>query len=56
VTCTGIILYSLFFAFLTALIANRKGYNIRDWFWLGLFLGIIATGIIFFQPKKTKNS
>ncbi len=55
-TFTGIILYSLFFAFLTALIASRKGYNIRDWFWLGLFLGIVATGILLFQPKKLKDN
>ncbi len=55
-TLTAVILYSIFFALLTALIASRKGYKIRDWFWLGLFLGIIATGIILFQPKKERDS
>lgn len=54
-TFTTVILYSLFFAFLTALIAARKDYNIRDWFWLGLLLGIIATGILLFQPNKEKD-
>ena len=46
------ILYGFFFAFLTALIAEKKGYPIRNWFWLGFLLGFIATGILLFQPKK----
>ncbi|MBT3478948.1 MAG: hypothetical protein HOA15_08145 [Candidatus Marinimicrobia bacterium] len=44
------ILYGLFFAFLTALIADFKGYDVRNWFWLGFLLGFIATGILLFQP------
>ena len=39
------ILYGFFFAFLTALIAEKKGYPVRNWFWLGFLLGFIATGI-----------
>ena len=54
-TLTAIILYSLFFAFLTALIASRKRFNVHDWFWLGLFLGVIATGILLFQPTKKED-
>ena len=46
------ILYGFFFAFLTALIAEKKGYPVRNWFWLGFLLGFIATGILLFQPKK----
>ncbi|HCI16961.1 MAG: hypothetical protein HN927_07730 [Candidatus Marinimicrobia bacterium] len=45
------ILYGLFFAFLTALMADFKGYSVRQWFWLGFLLGFIATGILFFQPN-----
>jgi uncharacterized membrane protein YhaH (DUF805 family) len=40
-----------FFAFLTALMADFKGYSVRKWFWLGFLLGFIATGILFFQPN-----
>ena len=47
-----ILLYALFFGFLTAYIAERKGYNSHSWFWLGIFLGIIATMILIFQPSK----
>lgn len=47
-----LILYALFFGFLTALIAERKGYDSRNWFWLGVILGFIATGILLFQPPK----
>ena len=49
---TGIILYALFFGFLTAFLADRKGFDARSWFWLGIFLGVIATGILAFQPSK----
>jgi len=48
-----ILLYALFFGFLTAYIAERKGYNSHNWFWLGIFLGIIATMILIFQPTKS---
>ena len=49
-----LILYGFFFAFLTALIADFKGYNVRNWFWLGFLLGFIATGILLFQTNKQK--
>lgn len=49
-----LILYGFFFAFLTALIADFKGYNVRNWFWLGFLLGFIAIGILLFQPNKQK--
>ncbi|MAV16549.1 MAG: hypothetical protein CMG08_07100 [Candidatus Marinimicrobia bacterium] len=47
-----LILYGLFFAFLTAIIADYKKYDIKSWFWLGFLLGLIATFILLFQPKK----
>lgn len=55
-TLYGIILYCLFFGFLTAFIALRKGYDAHSWFWLGVVLGIIATGILLFQPNKLKRN
>jgi cytochrome c biogenesis protein CcdA len=48
------LLYAFFFAFLTAYIASKKNYKIRNWFWLGFLLGFIATGILLFQPIKTE--
>jgi len=48
------LLYAFFFAFLTAYIASKKNYKIRNWFWLGFLLGFIATGILLFQPTKTE--
>jgi len=48
--------YAFFFAFLTAYIASKKNYKIRNWFWLGFLLGFIATGILLFQPKKDGKS
>jgi len=47
------LLYAFLFAFLTAYIAERKGYESHTWFWLGMFLGVIATGILLFQPSKS---
>lgn len=54
-TLIGIILYSLFFGLLAAFLAERKGYDSLSWFWLGIFLGIIATGILLLQPNKRKE-
>jgi hypothetical protein len=51
-TLFGLLLYTLFFGFLTAFIAERKNYATYTWFWLGLFLGAIATVIISMQPPK----
>lgn len=50
-----VILYALFFGFLTGYIAERRGYNSHTWFWLGILLGIIATGILLFQPARPKS-
>ena len=54
-TLIGIILYSLFFGLLAAFLAERKGYDSLSWFWLGIFLGIIATGILLLQRNKRKE-
>ena len=51
-----ILLYALFYGFLTAYIAERKGYNSYNWFWLGIFLGFISTLILIFQPSKKIES
>ena len=52
---TGLIAYMLFFGFLCAFVADRKGYEARTWFWLGVLLGIIAMLILIFQPDKTEG-
>lgn len=52
---TGLIAYMLFFGFLCAFLADRKGYEPRTWFWLGILLGVIAMLILSFQPDKTEG-
>ena len=54
-TVLGVVLYSLFFGFLTAYIALRKGYDTKSWFWLGILLGLVATVILLLQPNKKKE-
>ena len=49
-----IILYTLFFAFLTAYIAQLKNYNPKKWFYFGIILGCIAFIIILFEKKQPK--
>ncbi len=51
-TLFGLVLYALFFGFLTAFFAERKNYNSHTWFWLGIILGLVATLIILLQPPK----
>jgi len=48
----GIVLYTLFFAFLTAYIAQIKNYNPKKWFYFGIILGIIAFIIIIIEKKQ----
>jgi len=38
--------------FITAAIAERKGYAPKSWFWLGALLGVIGTFILIIQPNK----
>jgi hypothetical protein len=38
--------------FITAAIAERKGYAPKSWFWLGAMLGVIGTFILIIQPNK----
>ena len=49
----GIILYTLFFSFLTAYIAQLKNYNPKKWFYFGIFLGLIALIIILLEKKQS---
>ncbi len=49
---TTLLLVLMVCAFTTAAIAERKGYPPRSWFWLGAFLGVIATFILLIQPSK----
>lgn len=38
--------------FITAAIAERKGYAPKSWFWLGALLGVIGTFILIIQPNR----
>tara|TARA_Y100000758_G_scaffold97403_1_gene67389 strand:- start:123 stop:311 length:189 start_codon:yes stop_codon:yes gene_type:complete len=51
----GIILYTLFFAFLTAYIAQIKNFNPKKWFYFGIVLGIIAFIIILIEKKQLSS-
>ena len=48
----GIVLYTLFFSFLTAYIAQIKNFNEKKWFYFGLILGLIAFFIILIEKKQ----
>ena len=48
----GIVLYTLFFAFLTAYIAQLKNFNAKKWFYFGIILGFIAFIIILIEKKQ----
>ena len=49
---TGLIVYMLLFGFMCAFLADRKGYDPRTWFWLGILLGAIALLILYIQDNK----
>jgi ABC-type spermidine/putrescine transport system permease subunit I len=51
----GVTLYCLFFGFLTAYVAERKGYDSRSWFGMGVVFGVIASVLVIFQPKWRGN-
>ena len=48
----GIILYTIFFASLTASIAQIKNFNAYKWFYFGIILGVIAFIIILIEKKQ----
>ena len=48
----GVILYTLFFSFLTAYIAQIKNFNPKKWFYFGMILGLIAFIIIILEKKQ----
>ena len=51
----GIMLYTLFFAFLTAYIAQLKNFNTTKWFYFGFILGFIAFLIILIEKKQPSS-
>jgi len=53
---TGFFLYCLFFGCFSGWQASRKGYPPKTWFLLGVLLGVVAAGILFFQPSKAPKS
>jgi hypothetical protein len=50
------VLVPLFFGFLTAFIASRRGYRPSVWFFLGVLLGAFATAAILVQPRAGKEA
>ncbi len=48
----SVFLHMVFFGFLTAWLAERKGYAARAWFVLGVLLGGVATFLLLLQPKR----
>lgn len=44
--------FSIAFAKACQYIAGLKGYDRRTWFWLGMFLWLIALVIINMAPRK----
>jgi hypothetical protein len=50
-----IILVPLFFGFLTAFVASRRGYRPSVWFFLGVLLGAFATAAVLVQPRARKE-
>lgn len=54
----NIALFWVFFGFLCAYFARKKGRNPTTWFWLGIGLGLIGVIVILLLPKpkaKTKK-
>lgn len=47
----NIVLFWIFFGFLTSYLAKKKGRHSGLWFVLGLFLGIIGVAIAFLLPR-----
>jgi hypothetical protein len=52
---TPIVLYSLFFGFITAYLAAKKRHGVRSWFFLGVIFGAIATFLLYLQPDKSSG-
>jgi MFS family permease len=50
------ILFLLSVPIITSRLANRLGRNPRIWFFIGLFLPVIATFILFFLPDKSEKN
>ena len=51
---TALVLYTLFFGFLTGWLAERKGYGVPTWFALGVLLGAVATYLLYLQPDRAR--
>lgn len=48
----AVLIHAVFFGFLTAWLAERKGHRVSSWFVLGVFLGAIATLVLLIQPDE----
>jgi hypothetical protein len=48
-------LHAVFFGFLTAWLAERKHYNARTWFILGVLLGLVAAFLLYLQPERAND-
>ena len=47
------VLVPLFFAFLCAFIAARKGHRPVQWFFLGILFGVFATAVLLILPSRS---
>lgn len=52
----NIILFWIFFGFLGAYVARKKGRNQRTWFILGLVFGILAVLVVWILPDKFRRT
>lgn len=48
----NLVLFWIFFGFLTSYLARKRERNPRLWFLLGIFLGILGVALVLILPKK----
>lgn len=51
----NIVLFWIFFGFLTSYFAQKKGRNQRTWFIIGLCLGVIGVVLVLLMPQVQKR-
>lgn len=52
----AIAIHALFFGFLSAWYAERRKYQPRTWFLLGVFLGAVAPFLLYLQPDRESQT
>jgi MFS family permease len=52
----AVLLHAVFFGFLTAWLAERKGHRVSSWFVLGVALGALATLVLLLQPDEAVDA